>query len=97
MKKLLKFRGCVVANYYYELSDIVLHNWDSKYYVVHVRGGYDAMMAGGVAVTMNSNRIWRQDNDGSVRFVKHREESSQTASVDMKEFMWVKLKAKELK
>ena len=86
-----------MADYYYELSDIVLHNWDSKYYVARVRGGHDAMMAGGYAVTINSNRIWRHDSDGSVRFVKHREQNPQTALVDMKEFMWIKLKSKEIK
>ena len=85
-----------MANYYYEISDAVLSDWDGKYHMAHARGGYDAMMAGGFAVTLQSNRIWRQDNDGSVKFVKHRLEDPKTAQVDLKEFMWVKLKAKTL-
>lgn len=94
--KLWKSLGCAVADYYYEISDAILHNRESKYYVAHVRGGHDAMMAGGATVTMNSERIWRQDND-SVRYVKHRYEDVNTAVVDLKEFMWVKLKAETLR
>ena len=87
---------CAVADYYYEISDNVQHNLGGKYHVASVRGGHDAMMAGGLAVTMNSTRIWRQDYDGSVKFVKHRYENSQTAQVDMKEFAWVKLASKKI-
>lgn len=85
-----------MANYYYEISDAVQSDWDGKYHMAHARGVQDAMTAGGFAVTLQSKRIWRQDNDGSVKFVKHREEDPKTAQVDLKEFMWVKLKAKTL-
>ena len=86
-----------MADYYYEISDAVKESWDNKYYVAHVRGGHDAMMAGGFAVTMNSDRIWRQDSDGSIRFIKHRWKNPHLAQVDLKEFMWIKLKAQDIK
>jgi hypothetical protein len=83
-----------VANYYYEISDATLHLFGGKYHVASVRGGHDAMMAGGFAVTASADRIWRQDDDGAVKFVKHRHENPETAKVDLKEFMWVKLSSK---
>ena len=52
------------------------------------------MMAGGVTITMQSNRIWREEN-GQVRYIKHRYYGNLTnAQVDMKEFAWVKLSSK---
>jgi hypothetical protein len=80
-----------VANYYYEVSDSLIDAWDSKYYVVTSRSG-DAMMAGGLTLTMQSDRIWREDNS-SVRFVKNRY-NIDYSQVDMQEFMWIKLSSK---
>ena len=84
-----------MANYYYEISDAVVDRWHgSKYFVVHHRTG-DAAMAGGVTITMQSNRIWREEN-GQVRYIKHRHYGDLiNAQVDMKEFAWVKLASKE--
>lgn len=87
-----------MADYYYEISPAARKLWGgNKYYVAHVRGGHDAMMAGGFSLTINSDRIWREDNDGNIKFIKHRYESTETAKVDLKEFMWVKLSAQDVK
>lgn len=100
-KKLLKSAVCAVASFYYEISDTVLnlpkaqHNYDSKYYVVHSPRTGDALMAGGLWVTQNSERIWREDNSG-IHFVKNRFQALGDP-IDLKEFMWIKLQAKELK
>ena len=87
-----------MANYYYEISNAVVDRYwyGNRYYVVHNREG-DAMMAGGVTITMHSNRIWREEN-GQVRYIKHRYYGDLTnAQVDMKEFAWVKLSSKVYK
>ena len=83
-----------MANYYYEISDAAVDQWPGgKYYVVHNRSG-DALIAGGTVITMQSNRIWREEN-GQVRYIKHRYYGNLTnAQVDMKEFAWVKLASK---
>ena len=45
------------------------------------------------SLAASSDRIWLED-DGEVKFVKHRWLSSSTAQVDLEEFMMVKLKSK---
>jgi hypothetical protein len=85
-----------VAEYYYEIPDSMLEDWGSKYFVARVRGGHDAMMAGGYLVTLSAVRIWRQDPDGSVKFVKHRYRDHNETKVDLKEFMWIKLSAQDV-
>lgn len=83
-----------MADYYYEISVPLEPDWNGRYFVKHSRTG-DAMMAGDFAVTIASNRIWKEDN-GSVSYIKHRYEDPITAVVDLKEFMWIKLAAREL-
>lgn len=82
-----------MGDFYYELHDSVINEWDSKYQVVYSRTG-DAMMAGGVRLTQNSTRIWKEDSN-KVRFVKNR--FGPDTKVDLKEFMWIKLKAQPIK
>jgi len=53
------------------------------------------MMAGGYWMTQHSDRIWKEDSSG-VCFVKNRY-NIDYKTVDLKEFMWIKLKAKEVK
>lgn len=84
-----------MADFYYELHDSAVHETGSKYLVVHARTG-DAMMAGGYWVTQHSNRIWKE-NSNEVNFVKHRSSILNETPVDMKEFMWIKLKAETLR
>ena len=83
-----------MANYYYEISILLESDWGGRHFVKHSRSG-DAMMAGGFAATIASDRIWKEDN-GSVSYIKHRYEDPVTAVVDLKEFMWIKLKAENL-
>ena len=82
-----------MASYYYEISEPLVKRWGGKYHVVHARTG-DAMMAGGLSMTIESERIWREDSAG-VRFIKNRY-TLDFFDVDMEEFMWVKLSAKTL-
>ena len=43
---------------------------------------------------LNSERVWAEYEDGSVRFIKNRlRDPWDSAVVDMKEFMWIKLRS----
>lgn len=83
-----------MADFYYEIAECAVSTWGSKYNVAYSRTG-DAMMAGGVSITLHSDRIWREDSTG-VRFVKNRFQALGDP-IDLKEFMWVKLKAENIR
>ena len=82
-----------MADFYYELHDGAVSKWGAKYHVIYSQTG-DAVQAGGYAITQHSNRIWCEQK-GIVWFVKNRMDP--TTEVDLKEFMWVKLKAQTVK
>jgi hypothetical protein len=50
---------------------------------------------GNLRVVYGSERVWVQDGS-SVVFTKNRNSDPITTKVDMKEFMWVKLKSKQI-
>lgn len=83
-----------MANFYYELHQGAIKELGHKYFVATGKTG-DAAMAGGWAVTQHSDRIWREDGN-EIRFVKNRYNIDYN-SVDLKEFMWVKLSAETIK
>lgn len=83
-----------MGSFYYEINDSVIESYDSKYHVAHSSRYGDAMMAGGYRITQESDRIWREDSTG-VRFVKNRFHALGDP-IDLKEFMWIKLKAQEI-
>jgi len=83
-----------VASFYFDLHNSAVNKWGHKYFAAH--GSDSALRAGGIDLTSLAERIWCEQ-DGRVWFVKHRTSTSQQAEVDMKEFMWIKLKAKEVK
>jgi recombinational DNA repair protein RecR len=82
-----------VADYYYEINDLIADMFDGKYFVVHNRFG-DAMMAAGsnINITLAADRIWKEHN-GEVLYIKNRTVPNNTP-VDLQEFMWVKLSSK---
>lgn len=84
-------------NVYYELPQAVADFYDEcdghRYYVAigvrksaAVAGEYRRWMA-------NADRAWAEEDDGTVRFLKHRLYEADQTKVDLKEFMWVKLSA----
>ena len=84
-----------MASFYYEIADVLVdYQYAGKYHVIHSQTG-DAVMAGGFNITSSSERIWKEDSSG-VRFLKNRY-TNVYDTVDLKEFMWIKLKAQDLK
>lgn len=91
--KLWKSQGCAVVNLYYEVNDSLVNRklYKSKYYVVDTEvKDYPRL-----SLQMDSDRIWCEDITG-VRFVKNRYIVDYN-DVDLKEFMWIKLKAQDIR
>lgn len=84
-----------MANFYYELHEGAVNQMGGKHHVVHSSWATDAMVAGGYWITQHSDRIWREDSSG-IRFVKNRFHALGDP-IDLKEFMWIKLKAQSIK
>lgn len=80
------------ANYYFEFSDAVMGMklFPSKYMTGTGR------FNGWREYAMNAERIW-SEHSGSIWFVKHRTGGPNSKQVDLKEFMWVKLRAQDIK
>lgn len=83
-------------NIYYELSDSVvgLHG-EGKYlaaYNIRKSEGIASTRYG--AIMRGADRAWSEDDDGNVRYLKHRFADIPLVQVDMKEFFWIKLKCK---
>ena len=78
-------------NVYFELADCV-EDEEGKYFAAYgVRKS--AVIAGRYReITWNSTRVWLEE-DGAVRFLKNRYEEPASATVDMREFFWIKLKS----
>jgi hypothetical protein len=84
-----------VADFYYELADCLVPKWGSKYKVIRSRSGAE-VMAGGFRLTADSNRIWCEQ-DNVVWFLKNKDSQPHDTPVDLKEFMWIKLSAQDLR
>ena len=81
--------------FYYEISDAALMmTGGKKYFFTENLGWYNTPITM-MKISQYSNRIWREDEDGKVTFIKHRTGHLDTP-VDMKEFFWVKLKCAKI-
>lgn len=79
-----------MISYYFEFSDSVAEAMDiNKYVTLSQILNWQNAYRNGYNLGNMANRVWREDVDG-VRFVKNR--FVHAADVDMKEFMWIKLK-----
>lgn len=74
---------------YFELNDRFAEKHGSKYLVVHNVADLDSIYRLYRQVMLHSERVWLE-SDLHVEFIKHRWEVD--PRVDMKEFMWIKLK-----
>lgn len=80
-------------NVYYELADVSVDPEYGKYFAAYNVRKSTAIGGTEHRVFMaNSDRAWAEE-DGRVRYLKHRYEDAATAQVDMKEFFWVKLRS----
>ena len=81
-------------NIYFELADSVKIS-EGKYFAMYGVTGNErgADWSRYFNLMLRSNRAWAEDDDGFVSFAKNRfVHSRDSAYVDMKEFLWIKLK-----
>jgi len=89
-------------NVYYEIADACIDRYNGdkylvqtdvvEYYITNPKTFEPVKYLNFKTKPMQfANRAWLESDDG-VRFVKHRY-VDETSPVDMKEFMWIKLKA----
>ncbi len=84
-------------NVFFELADCMVDPKCGKYFAAY--GVRKSEAIAGIryrALMQNSDRAWLEDDNGSVRFVKHRYAMADKTPVDMKEFFWIKLKSKNV-
>ncbi len=84
-------------NYYYEIADdkyMVQHDLKLETVIDPVTFQPVKRYRGNFQILYDATRVWAESEDG-VKFVKHRF-ADKTAEVDLKEFMWIKLKAQEI-
>jgi len=79
-----------MINYYFEFSDTVAEKMDiNKYVTRRLILNWQNIYRNGYNLGHMANRVWCED-EASVCFVKNR--FAHADDVDMKEFMWIKLK-----
>lgn len=73
-------------------------NHHEKHYVVvyDAKGGWGSPRSVRLMLGISSDRVWKEDPIGKVAFLKNRIDDVDS-EVDMEEFAFVKLKAKEYK
>lgn len=76
-------------NVYFELNDKFAEKHGNKYIVAHNVADIESIYRWYRQVMLHSERAWLE-SDIHVEFIKHRWEVDPV--VDMKEFMWIKLK-----
>jgi hypothetical protein len=85
-------------SYYYEISDAAMmfnpYLFTNKYYVKHWNAEASEDLIFINEYIRCSERVWEESISG-VRYVKNRFESN-AAVVNLKEFLWVKLRSHEI-
>ncbi len=79
-------------NIFFELADCAVKDFGGKYFALYDTRKSKVMMGSDRYLLINSNRVWAEEDEG-VRFIKHRYSEAETTPVDMKEFLWIKLKS----
>ena len=82
-----------MTTFYYEIKYANnVYGYVPGYYV---RSPEKSMFGHNFKLTEMADRVWREDEAG-VNYVKHRQADWSKTAVDLKEFMWVKLQARQI-
>jgi len=86
-----------VANQYYVEVTVTHSKIPAGFYSIHAENEYTIYYTPNALETFElANRVWKE-NEYGVFFVKHRTKiPTKLSSEELKEFMWVKLKAQDL-
>lgn len=82
------------VNVYFEVSRYVINEpLEKRLFVLH--DAKEESQFGPLSLRYRSDRIWVEWKDGTIEWLKNRHVTLETP-VDLKEFMWIKLKSTEL-
>jgi hypothetical protein len=84
-------------NVYYKINDLfdgTVLGMSGKYFSLYGNDNTNSVPALHYELSRHSDKVWQEWSDGEVRVLKCR---GIIESIDMQEFMWVKLAAKEIK
>jgi hypothetical protein len=82
-------------NVFFELGDYAVKEFDNKYLALYSVKKYVAVNGFQSWAMLHSERVWAEEED-DVRYLKNRMTGSKDSPIDMKEFVWVKLKSRPL-
>jgi len=82
-----------MITFYYDIK-VPLRGEEPGFFKVEYQGNGDAVHRHPASLAYSSERIWEERNE-KVAFIKNRDLGA-GADVDLEEFMWVKLAAKQL-
>ena len=66
---------------------------DLKYFTAQHTRGSEVLMGRLRTAMLQAQRVWLEDDDGKVRYIKHLFADPVGLEVNMEEFMWVKLRS----
>ena len=91
-KRLKKLAVCAVADYYLEISDLLVEQYGGKYFAITNKTIDDHLSNKAREMIWCSDRVWRDEGD-TILYLKNRS-LNMFSGVDLKEFMWIKLSSK---
>ena len=84
-------------NVFIELAECVVGSAEvglpGRYFAVYDVLPGDIMSRKHARLMQLSQRVWAEDDNGYVRFMKNRYEYADKVPVDLKEFFWIKLRS----
>lgn len=83
-----------MADFYFEVNDSLANKWIGGKYFVTSKDKTGNFAQTSQNLLQHSDRVWCEQQ-GTVWFIKHR--VCTFTEVDMKEFMWIKLKAQDMR
>jgi hypothetical protein len=81
-------------NVFFEIADWAVEEYGHKYLALY-NVQYVAISGHGAQTMQMSERVWAEEKSG-VKYLKNRLTGSKNSPIDMKEFVWVKLRSRTL-
>jgi hypothetical protein len=82
------------VNVYFELGDYAVKDFGGKYFALYNATKGEVMMAHERYLILYSERVWAEEDNGYVRFMKNRRQAAESTPVDQREFVWIRLQCR---
>jgi len=83
------------VNVFFELGDYAVKDFGGKYFALYNTHNGKVVTSLERYLMMYSERVWAEEKSG-VKYLKNRLTGSKDSPIDMKEFVWVKLKSRPM-